>query len=144
MANLDLQRTERNDNRAAFICIFLVSVICDHFAEQPLRGGDLGSCRSRRRSARAILFWFLLFFYWLPSSYSSDIAPAADALSIYVCATQSVKKLLGAFGRPPFAKWDGKRRRCVREEDIYLGLEGPLLICAFENCIVWLNFGIIY
>lgn len=52
----------------------------------PLGVGTWGVAEEekKKKRARAILFWFLLSFYWLPSSYSSDIAPAADAVYIYV------------------------------------------------------------
>lgn len=84
---LDLQHTEKgkNDNRAvAFIrvCIFLVSVICDHFTEQPLRGGELQGARSLARYPVLVFIVLLLIaifvFFWYCSS---------SRRCLYVCAT---------------------------------------------------------
>ena len=118
MANLDLQRTERNDNRVAFICIFLVSLICDHFAEQPLRGGDLGSCRSR--SARALS----CFGFYCPFTDCHLrillILLQQQTLSIYICATPKSKKR-SRLGTPSFCEMrcGKKKKHCVSKEDIH-------------------------
>jgi hypothetical protein len=99
----------------------------------PLGVGTWGVAEEEEEEARALypvlVFIVLLLiaifvFFWYCSS---------SRRCLYICATQRVKNAPG-LGRPPFAKWDGKK--ALREQGRHLGLRVRERTSAeFYDCI---------